>query len=108
MRHIAPTSDEYNIYDGIAQIVRLALSENKNQLVESSPLTKAGVKIPSPECYVGSDKLDFEVFISSMLRWLKINGLLGAASRDWQLTVLGTRLEGEAQEWYMWNIELPT
>jgi hypothetical protein len=109
VRHIALMSDKDNVYDSIAQIVQLALSENENQLVESSPLTKAGVKIPPPECYTGSDKLeDFEVFISSMLRWLKINGLLGAASRDWQLTVLGTRLEGEAQEWYMQNIESPT
>jgi hypothetical protein len=109
VRHIAPTSNEDNIYDGITQMVRIALSENQSQLIDSSPLTKAGVKIPPPECYTGSAKLeDFEDFVSSMLRWLKVNGLLGAASSEWQLTFLGTHLEGEAQEWFMRNVESPT
>ena len=108
VRHITPTSNEDNIYNGIAQLVRITLSENEDQLIDSSPLTKAGVKIPPPGCYMGSDKLkDFEVFISSMLHWLKINGLLGAASRNWQLTFPGMHLKGEAQEWYMRNIESP-
>jgi hypothetical protein len=34
--------------------------------------------------------------------------MLGAASSEWQLTLLGTSLTGEAQEWYMRNVELPT
>jgi hypothetical protein len=34
--------------------------------------------------------------------------MLGTASQDWQLTVLGTCLTSKAQEWYMCNVELST
>jgi hypothetical protein len=33
--------------------------------------------------------------------------MLGAASGEWQLMLLGTCLTGEAQEWYMRNVESP-
>jgi hypothetical protein len=70
---------------------------------------KAGIKIPLPSCYVGSAKLKvFEVFVFNILCWLKLNRMLGAASSEWQLTLLGTCLTGEAQKWYMRNVESPT
>jgi predicted GNAT family acetyltransferase len=34
--------------------------------------------------------------------------MLGMAGQDWQLTVLGTRLTGKVQEWYMCNVESST
>jgi hypothetical protein len=43
-----------------------------------------------------------------MLRWLKLNCMLGMAGQDWQLTVLGTSLTSEVQEWYMHNVESST
>jgi hypothetical protein len=83
--------------------------ENQSQLIDSSPLSKAGIKILLPGCYSGSAKLKvFKVFVFNILHWLKLNGMLGAASGEWQLTLLGTCLTGEAQEWYMRNMELPT
>jgi hypothetical protein len=67
------------------------------------------VKLPLPEPYSGSPKLeDFKDFMSNALRWLKINCMLGAASNELQLIFLGTRLNGEAQEWYMHNVEPST
>jgi hypothetical protein len=33
--------------------------------------------------------------------------MLGVASGEWQLTLLGTCLTGEAQEWYMRNVKSP-
>jgi hypothetical protein len=33
--------------------------------------------------------------------------MLGAASSEWQLTLLGTCLTSEAQEWYTRNVESP-
>jgi hypothetical protein len=90
-------------------MVQIALAENQSQLIDSSPLLKAGIKIPLPGCYLGSAKLkDFEVFVFNILHWLKLNRMLGAASGEWQLMLLGTCLTGEAQEWYMRNVELPT
>jgi hypothetical protein len=60
--------DEDNDYDGIAQTVRLALAENMDQEIDSSPLSKAGVKLLLPEQYSGSPKLeDFEVFMSNVI-----------------------------------------
>jgi hypothetical protein len=83
--------------------------ENRDQEIDSSPLSKAGVKLPLPEPYSGSPKLKvFEVFMSNTLHLLKINCMLGAASNDLQLIFLGTRLNGEAQEWYMCNVESST
>jgi hypothetical protein len=67
------------------------------------------VTILLPDLYAGSTKLEyFKIFISRMLRWLKINCMLETAGQDWQLTVLGTHLTGEAQEWYMCNVESST
>jgi hypothetical protein len=43
-----------------------------------------------------------------MLRWLKINCILGTASQDWQLTFLGTCLISETHEWYICNVESST
>jgi hypothetical protein len=58
---------------------------------------------------LGSAKLeDFKVFVFNILYWLKLNRMLGAASSEWQLMLLGTCLTGEAQEWYMRNVELST
>jgi hypothetical protein len=109
VRHIALTSIEDSVYDGISQMVRIALMENWSQVIDSSPLSKAGIKIPLPGCYMGSAKLeDFEDFIFNILCWLKLNRMLGAASGEWQLTLLGTCLTSETQEWYMRNVELPT
>jgi hypothetical protein len=74
MRHIAPTLDKDNVYDGITQSVWLALAEDINQEIDSSPLSKAGAKLPLPNQYSGSSKLeDFDVFVSNLLHWLKIN-----------------------------------
>jgi hypothetical protein len=109
IRYIAPTSIEDSVYDGISQMVQIALVENQSQVIDSSPLLKAGIKIPLPRCYSDSAKLkDFEDFIFNILHWLKLNGMLGAASGEWQLTLLGTCLTGKAQEWHMRNVESPT
>ena len=53
----------------------------------------------------GSDLEEFEVFIAGILRWLKMNCLLGEASIDMQVDYLGTHLTGKAQEWFYRNVE---
>jgi hypothetical protein len=98
--------DEDNVYNGIAQTVQLTLAESQNQAIDSSPLYKAKAKLPLPDQYSGSSKLEeFEVFMSNVLCWLKINCVLGATSSKLQLIFLGTCLNGEAKEWYMHNVE---
>ena len=47
----------------------------------------------------------FKVFIAGILRWLKMNCLLGETSVEMQVNYLGTCLTGEAQEWFYRNVE---
>ena len=68
---------------------------------DKSVLMQAGIKLDHPETYTGgSDLEEFEVFIAGILRWLKMNCLLGETSIEMQVDYLGTCLTGEAQEWF--------
>ena len=93
-------------YDGIAHMIRAALAEGQHTDPDKSVLMCAGVKLDHPETYVGSSDLkEFKVFITGILRWLKMNCLLGETSVDMQVNYLGTHLTGEAQEWFYRNVE---
>ena len=93
-------------YDGIAHMIRAALAKGQHTDPDKSVLTQAGVKLDHPETYMGSSDLkEFEVFIAGILRWLKMNCLLGETSVDMQVEYLGTCLTGEAQEWFYRNVE---
>jgi len=64
--------------------------------------------MPHPESYSGEPDLErFQVFIAGLLRWLSMNQLLGSDPETTliQLRYLGTCLTGNAQEWYVHNIE---
>ena len=64
------------------------------------------MKLDHPETYAGdSDLEEFKVFIAGILRWLKMNCLLGETSIEMQVNYLGTRLTGEAQKWFYSNVE---
>jgi hypothetical protein len=84
-------------YDGITQVIRIALADAVDMDPEKSPLAKAGVKLKHPESYSGGTDLEeFKGFIANILRWLKMNYLLGPTSTEWQVSYLGTCLTGEA------------
>ena len=87
-------------------MIRAALAKGQHTDPDKSVLTQAGVKLDHPETYMGSSDLkEFEVFIAGILRWLKMNCLLGETSVDMQVEYLGTCLTGEAQEWFYRNVE---
>ena len=70
-------------YDGSAHMICTALAEGQHTDPDKSVLTRAGVKLDHPETYTGgSDLEEFKVFIAGILRWLKINCLLGETSID--------------------------
>ena len=101
--HIDVPSEQY---DGIAHMIRTVLAEGQHTDPDKSVLTQAGVKLDHPETYVGgSDLEEFEVFIAGILRWLKMNCLLGETSVEMQVNYLGTHLTGEVQEWFYRNVE---
>ena len=83
-----------------------ALAEGQHTDPDKSVLTRAGVKLDHPETYVGgSDLVEFEVFVAGILRWLKMNCLLGGTSIDMQVDYLGTHLTSEVREWFYKNVE---
>ena len=101
--HIDTSSDQY---DGLAHMICTALAKGQHTDPDKSVLTRASVKLDHPETYVGgSDLEEFEVFIAGILRWLKMNCLLGETSIEMQVDYLGTRLTGKAQEWFYRNVE---
>jgi hypothetical protein len=78
-------------YDGITQMICIALADAADMDPEMSLLAKAGMKLKHPEPYSGGSNLkEFEGFIANILRWLKMNYLLGPTSTDWQVSYLGT------------------
>ena len=93
-------------YNGIMHMIHAMLAKGQHTDPDKSVLIRASVKVDHPETYVGgSDLEEFKVFIAGILRWLKMNCLLGEASIDMQVDYLGTRLTGKVQEWFYRNVE---
>ena len=85
-------SEEYN---GIVCMIHTALAEGQHTDPDKSVLTRAGIKLDHPETYAGgSDLEEFKVFVAGILRWLKMNCLLGETSIDMQVNYLDTGLTG--------------
>ena len=101
--YIDVPSEQYN---GIMHMIHAMLAKGQYTDPDKSVLIRASVKVDHPETYVGgSDLEEFKVFIAGILRWLKMNCLLGEASIDMQVDYLGTRLTGKVQEWFYRNVE---
>ena len=82
-------------------MVSTTLAENQDMKPENSIVVKAKLNIPSPEEYSGSSDLKvYETFIAGILRWLRLDGLLGEDNANFQVEYLGMRLKGDALEWY--------
>ena len=87
-------------------MIHTALAEGQHTDPDKSVLTRAGVNLDHPETYAGgSDLKEFEVFVAGILRWLKMNCLLGETSIDMQVDYLGTHLTGKVQEWFYRNVD---
>ena len=68
-------------YDGISCMIHAVLAEGQHTDPDKSVLMRAGIKLDHPETNAGSSDLEeFEVFIAGILRWLKMNCLLGETS----------------------------
>jgi hypothetical protein len=87
-------------------MIRIALVDATDMDLDKSLLVRAGVKLKHLEAYSGGSHLEeFEGFIANILRWLKMNNLLGLTSTNLQVSYMGTCLTGEAQEWFHQNVE---
>ena len=89
-------------------MVRSALEESREDNPDDSIITQMRVNISPPEEYSGSSDLKvYGTFVAGILQWLKLHGLLGVEYTKTQVQFLGTRLKGNASEWFTRNVEHP-
>ena len=82
-------------------MVNTMLTENQDMIPEDSIVMKTKLNIISPEEYSGSSDLKvYKTFVTGILRWLRLNGLLGENNADFHVEYLRTRLKGAVLEWY--------
>ena len=87
-------------YDGILKFVTQTLERNKDR-PDKSPLTAAGVKVPPPSAWEGSQDLDeFEAFVAKVVGWMEMNNLLRPNCTHEQLLLMEICLKGDAGLWY--------
>ena len=90
------------------RMLRSALEESQEDDPNDSITTRMRLNINPREEYSGSSDLEvYETFVAGILRWLKLHGLLGVKYTETQVQFLGTRLKGNASEWFMRNVECP-
>ena len=66
------------------------------------------LNISPPEEYSGSSDLEvYETFVTGVLRWLRLHGLLGVKYTETQVQFLGMQLKGNTSEWFTRNVERP-
>jgi hypothetical protein len=93
-------------YDGIIQMIRIALADTADMDLAMSLLVRSGIKLTHPEAYSrGLDLEEFKGFVANILRWLMMNYLLEPTSMDLQVRYMGACLMGETQEWFHRNGE---
>ena len=99
---------DHDYHDPIMCMLRSALEESWEDDPDDSIVTRTRLNISPPEEYSGSSDLEvYETFVTGILRWLKLHGLLGVKYTKTQVQFLGTRLKGNTSEWFTRNIEHP-
>ena len=102
---VVSTSDHWP-NDPIHHMVSRMLTENQDMKPEDSIIMKMKLNIHSPEEYSGSSDLEvYEIFVTGVLQWLRLNSLLGEDNAEFQVEYLGKRLNGDALEWYTQNVK---
>ena len=104
---VYPTRD-HDYHDLIMHMLCSALEESQEDDPDDSIIAQTRLNISTPEEYSGSSDLEvYETFVTGILQWLKLHGLLGVKYTEIQVQFLGMRLKGNASEWFMRNIECP-
>lgn len=75
---------------------------------DTLPNLSKQVKIAQPEAYRGQDSTDaFEVWLITVLRWLRFSRVTGPALDEERVHLLGLVLSGPAAEWYNQEVSSP-
>ena len=99
---------DHDYHDPIMHMLRSALEECWEDDPDDSILVQMRLNISPPEEYSGSLDLEvYKAFVAGILQWLKLHGLLAVKYTETQVQFLGTRLKGNASEWFRRNVEHP-
>ena len=82
---------DHDYHDPIMHMVHSALEENWEDNPNDSVVTQTRLNISPPEEYSGSSDLEvYETFVTGILQWLRLHGLLGVKYTEIQVQFLGT------------------
>ena len=99
---------DHDYHDPIMRMLHSALEESQGDDPADSIVARTRLNISPPEEYLESSDLKvYKTFVTGILRWLKLHGLLGVKYNETQVQFLGMRLKGNASEWFMRNVEHP-
>ena len=102
---VYPTRD-HDYHDPIMHMVCSTLEENQEDNPNDSVIVQTRLNISPPEEYSGSSDLEvYEMFVTGVLRWLRLHGLLGVKYTKIQVQFLGMQLKGNTSEWFIRNVE---
>ena len=87
---VYPTRD-HDYHDPIMRMLHSALEESQEDDPDDSIIVQTRLNISPPEEYSGSSDLEvYKTFVTGILRWLKLHGLLGGKYTITQVQFLGT------------------
>ena len=82
---------DHDYHDPIMHMVCSALEESWDDNPDDSVVTRTRLNIHPPEEYSGSSDLEvYKTFITGILQWLRLHGLLGVKYTETQVQFLGT------------------
>ena len=82
---------DHDYHDPIMRMLRSALEESQEDDPADSIVARMRLNISPPEEYSESSDLKvYKTFVTGILRWLKLHGLLGVKYTETQVQFLGT------------------
>ena len=81
---------DHDYHDPIIRMLCSALEESREDDPDDSIIMQTRLNISPPEEYSGSSDLEvYETFVTGILQWLKLHGLLGVKYTKTQVQFLG-------------------
>jgi hypothetical protein len=75
-------------------------------LPDNSTNTKGGPRVPTPPSYNGEGDTEvYESWLSTLLRWLRVNKICGAEFDEERIVYVPMYLEGDVLLWFNNNID---
>ena len=82
---------DHDYHDPIMHMLRSTLEESWEDDPNESIVARTRLNISPPEEYSGSSDIEvYETFVTGILQWLKLHGLLGVKYTKTQVQFLGT------------------